>query len=74
MGRKTAEPGDERNASFELPEIETQEGKPGFDPGEPEREASPEEGSHRFPRRMDEKSIPRGLIGDHVRRTRAKGA
>ena len=73
MGKKVA-PGDERNASFELAESELEDHKPGFDPGERDAKRATMAGSDAFPRRSDEKSIPKGLIADRIRETHGKGA
>lgn len=73
MGKKL-ELGDERNGAFELPESELQDLKPGFDPGKRHEAAATMAGSHRFPRRSGDESVPKTRLADRVRKTREKGA
>ena len=63
--------GDQQNTPFEILESDVQHAKPGLDFGEERPQVG--EGEHRFPRRSEEKDIPRASLADRIRSARQGG-
>ena len=66
MNSKRSEIGDERNASFELPDSVLEDLRPGIDYREGKKEHTTE-GHHRLPRR-DKKDVPQASLSERIRK------
>ena len=64
MKRPRSVPGDQDNSPFEFLRKDLHHAKVGFHPGE---ETEPKEGEHRFPRRTNEREVPRESLADRLR-------
>jgi hypothetical protein len=70
MTPRRPEVGDEENSPFEILEPDWHHARAGFDAGE--KPAAVPEGEHRFPRRHEEKDIPRQSLADRIRGARGR--
>ncbi len=72
MNTKSTEIGDERNRSFESPDLKQEELKPGFKPADQQPQAAPGD-HHRFPHRRDKKDVPQESLAERIRKAQKGG-
>lgn len=70
MNRGRPEAGDHENTQFEFLGSDLHHVKAGFDSSEP---TEAPEGARRFPRRSNERDVPRELLAERLRRGRREG-
>jgi hypothetical protein len=72
MKYKMLEIDDERDTSFELPDLFFEDLKPGFEPSEKKSKKVTLEGHHRFPRISERKDVPQTPLAERIRKARSR--